>query len=113
MINQRCFLLVKKTKNLFCFQALFRIIEKKYSFSTFFYFFVYSLWNESIFNDHPFVTFITRAINTLVVIIKEIEESIDDHIQLRILLVGLERYVTWTILCFVEFVTSALMQNLF
>ena len=113
MINQRCFLLEKKPKNLFCFQGLFRIIEKKYSFSTFFYFFVYSLWNESIFNDHPFVTFITRAINTLVVIIKEIEESIDDHIKLRIHIGRIRALCHMDNLMFLEFVTSALMQNQF
>ena len=115
-------------KNLFCFQTLFRLIDEKYSFSTFFYFFVYTLWNESIFNvhfgpstrkyflkiileifiriksyyekctfdknvyekkaiDHPFVTFITkekipRILNTLTVLIKEIEESFDDNLGL-------------------------------
>ena len=114
-------------KNLFCFTTMFRIIEK-YSFSTFLYFFIYSLWNESIFNnyigpqtrkyfllitldifnriktfyesktfdqnvfekkskDHPFVSMVTkdkipRIINTLVAIIKEIEECIDDNLGL-------------------------------
>lgn len=115
-------------RNLFNFDTMFKIMEK-HSESTLFYFFTYSLWNESIFNqkispqtkiyfllialciffrielyyncveynstvyekkgvDHPFISMVTkdklpRIVNTLLVMIKEIEESNDGTLGLN------------------------------